>query len=57
MNDKQDRILSELYDMMTQAHKQVTSSKTNHDRAVAHGRFMAFCEVQDMIREIMEDNE
>lgn len=57
MNDKQDRILSELYNMMTQAHKQVTSSKTNHDRAVAHGRFMALCEVQDMIREIMEDNE
>lgn len=54
---KLDRIFSELLDMMQQAHKQATTSKTEHDKAVAHGRFMAICEVQDMIREIMEDNE
>ena len=55
MNDKMTRILEGLRDMMDQAHKQATTSKTEHDKAVAHGRFMAICEVQDMIREVIED--
>ena len=56
MKDKLTRILEGLRDMMDQAHKQATTSKTEHDKAVAHGRFMAICEVQDMIREIMEES-
>lgn len=55
MNDKLTRILEGLRDMMDQAHKQARLSKTEHDKAVAHGRFMAICEVQDMIREVLED--
>lgn len=55
MKDKLTRILEGLRDMMDQAHKQATISKTEHDKAVAHGRFMAICEVQDMIREVVED--
>ncbi len=56
MKDKLTRILEGLRDMMDQAHKQATTSKTEHDKEVAHGRFMAICEVQDMIREIMEES-
>lgn len=55
MNDKLIRILEGLLDMMKQAHKQARLSKTEHDKAVAHGRFMAISEVQDMIREVIED--
>lgn len=55
MNNKLTRILEGLRDMMDQAHKQARLSKTEHDKAVAHGRFMAICEVQDMIREVVED--
>lgn len=55
MSDKLTRILEGLRDMMDQAHKQARLSKTEHDKAVWHGRFMALCEVQDMIREVVED--
>lgn len=55
MNDKLTRILERLRDMMEKAHKQARLSKTDHDKAVGHGRFMALCEVQDMIREVVED--
>lgn len=55
MNEKMTRILEGLRDMMEQAHKQARISKTDHDKAVGHGRFMALCEVQDMIREVIED--
>lgn len=57
MKDKRTRILEGLRDMMDQAHKQATTSKTEHDKAVAHGRFIAICEVQDMIREVLEDGD
>ena len=57
MNDKLTRILEGLRDMMDQAHKQARLSKTDHDKAVGHGRFMALCEVQDMIREVLEDED
>ena len=57
MNNKLTRILEGIQDMMDQAHKEATTSKTTHFKVVAQGRFMALCEVQDMIREIMEDTE
>ena len=57
MKNKLTRILEGLRDMMDQAHKQARLSKTEHDKAVGHGRFMALCVVQDIIREVVEDEE
>lgn len=55
MTDTITQILEGLRDMMDQAHKRARESKTDRDKVEARGRFEAFCEVQDMIREIMEE--
>jgi len=55
MNKTVSNILDTLYDMMQQTHKDLTTCKTDADRLRNRGRFEALCEVQDMIREVMED--
>ena len=55
MNETTRQILDSLYDMMQQTHKDLTTCKTDADRLRNRGWFEALCEVQDMIREVVED--
>lgn len=56
MNKTVSNILDTLYDMMQQTHKALADCKTDADKFRNRGRFEALCEVQDMIREVMEDD-
>lgn len=55
MSETTKNILDSLYDMMQQTHRDLTHCKTDADKMRNRGRFEALCEVQDMIREVMED--
>ena len=56
MSETTKNILDSLYDMMQQTHKDLTDCKTDADKMRNRGRFEALCEVQDMIREVVEDD-